>query len=62
MYSLYLLYKNMEESNKDIKIKYNTNKNINNNKYINDHYTKNKNLKLFRGKKDNNILDFINNI
>lgn len=61
LYSLYKLYYNLLDKNMEIKKVYINNiNNINNNKKSN--IIENKNLKLFRGKKDNNILDFINNI
>ena len=59
LYSLYLLYNSMIKNNKKFNIKYIiNNKKIN----INENHNDTNNLKLFRSKKENNILKFINNI
>jgi len=58
IYSIYKLYKYNIKNNINIIIKYiNTREKVNNN-----NVDKNIVLKLYRGKKENNILNFINNI
>lgn len=58
LYSIYIHYNNMIKNNANIKKKY-----INNTKKCNtDTNIQSKNLKLFRCKKDNNILNFINKV
>jgi hypothetical protein len=59
IYSIYLLYNNMIKNKYKFNIKYINDKKIN---VDNENYNYKNNLKLFRCKKENNILEFINNI
>jgi hypothetical protein len=57
IYSIYKLYKHNLKNNINIIIKY-----INTKKKVNNNIEKKLNLKLYREKKENNILNFINNV
>lgn len=57
VYSIYKLYKHNLKNNINIIIKY-----INIKKKVNNNIEKKLNLKLYREKKENNILNFINNV